>query len=467
MGGRPAHIVLLAVAAVAGAPAAVASGATPNDPEVPRQTTLDPIGARAAWDLQTDASRVTVAIVDDGVDPEQADIAPNLDPGAGYDFGENDGDATSDDSIHGNQVAAILGARGNNGVGMAGLAWNVRLVSVKVRHAGDGGRGDQITSQAEAQGFAYAARIGARVANASFSGPLRQSSAVLAAVAGAPSTLFVVSAGNNASDNDVGRRYPCDLQAANLICVAGTGAADRLWNLSNFGAQSVDLAAPAEQVRTLSGVNTYAAASGTSFAAPMVSATAALYFARYPFATVADARNAILSSVERLPALAGKVVTGGRLHVARALGTPPLTPAPTGPAPPAGPAPALQPVGASGPRSGRSRTAATFAARRRQRLATVLRRGVSVSVTAPVPTNVRVVVRVAGRRAARLGLSAVVGATGARRVVGRRTIRVKLRRAAILRIRRLRSLPLHLQIRAGRAGSPATRRRSMLIRLVR
>jgi hypothetical protein len=77
------------------------------------------------------------------------------------------------------------------------------------------------------------------------------------------------------------------------------------------------------------------------------------------------------------------------------------------------------------------------------------------------------VVRVAGRRAARLGLSAVVGATGARRVVGRRTIRVKLRRAAILRIRRLRSLPLHLQIRAGRAGSPATRRRSMLIRLVR
>src|SRR3954468_19777872 len=152
-----------------GLSAGAAGAIVPNDPQFPNQYAPGRISAPAAWDVTTGSSQVKVAVVDDGVNPAHADLAPNLDLASGHDFGEGDNNATEQDSGHGSQVASILGSRGNNAFGMAGLAWNVRIIPVKVRKAGAGSRGAQITAAAEAAGFQYAGGIGARVANASFS----------------------------------------------------------------------------------------------------------------------------------------------------------------------------------------------------------------------------------------------------------------------------------------------------------
>jgi subtilisin family serine protease len=115
-----------------------------------------------------------VAMVDDGVDPGQPDLVPNLDMASGFDFGDNDPHPIAEDSGHGVQTALVLGARGNDGVGMAGVAWNVRIMPLKVRHAGTGSRGARITKEAEEAAYRYAASHGARVVGASFSGSRTQ-----------------------------------------------------------------------------------------------------------------------------------------------------------------------------------------------------------------------------------------------------------------------------------------------------
>jgi subtilisin family serine protease len=308
------------------------------------------IDAPEAWDVRTDASSVTVAVIDDGIDPAQSDLAaPIVDMTSGHDFGEDDDDASSEDSIHGNQVAAILSANGDDGFGIAGVAWRTHLVPIKVRHAGTGGRNEQISAEDEAAGFAYAGQIGARVANASFSRPAAsEAAAARAAIDASPGTLFVVSAGNNRSDNDIGGRFPCNSTAPNVICVAGTDENDALWVASptagsNWGQTRVDLAAPARNMPLLTALNTYGTGGstgagygdGTSYAAPQVSGVAALYFAAYPTATVADVRNALLTGVDPVPSLSGKVASGGRLNAARTLSILPLSQQETPPAAPA------------------------------------------------------------------------------------------------------------------------------------
>jgi hypothetical protein len=324
-----------------------AAAIVPNDPQYPNQYWAGKMGAPAAWDVTTGSSQVKVAVIDDGVNPAHADLAPNLDLASGHDFGEGDNNATEQDSGHGSQVASILGSRGNNAFGMAGLAWYVRIIPVKVRKAAPAGttpaRGKQITAAAEAAGFKYAGDIGARVANASFSnGPdgatgrnAAQRAASVAKITAASNTLFVVPAGNTSpsgSNNDLFPRYPCNYDAPNVICVGGSDESDRLWPQSNYGANSVDLVAPAVNILTTGfspgHPNQYVrdANDGTSYSAPMVSGVAALYFARYPNATAADARRAILGGVDVNPALQGKTATGGRINAQRTLAIPPTAP---------------------------------------------------------------------------------------------------------------------------------------------
>ena len=138
-------------------------------------------------------------MVDDGVDPGQPDLVPNLDMASGFDFGENDPDPIAEASGHGVQTALVLGARGNDGVGMAGVAWNVRIMPLKVRHAGTGSRAGLITLEAEDAAYRYAASHGARVVGASIGDPRAQrySDSILRAIQSAPNTLRVVSAGQS------------------------------------------------------------------------------------------------------------------------------------------------------------------------------------------------------------------------------------------------------------------------------
>jgi subtilisin family serine protease len=337
---------------------------TPNDPAFDRLWGLDNTGqlggtpgadvnATSAWDVAT-GGNVTVAVVDTGIDYTHPDLSRNMwrnpaelpngadddnngfvDDIYGADFKNDDADP-NDDSSHGTHVAGIIGAEGNNGIGGVGVDWNVHLMALKFLDNNGSGN----TANA-AEAIDYAVKAGARVINASWGGPAF-SFALYKAIrnAGNQGVLVVAAAGNEGANSDSEPEYPASYDLPNVISVAATDAGDGLVDFSNYGARSVDLAAPGDDIYStvpkFANPSGYAYFSGTSMATPFVSGAAALYLAHAPSATTTQVRDALLGSVDRLPSLAGKTVTGGRLNVGRALGA--------GEAPPA---PAAQPSGDS------------------------------------------------------------------------------------------------------------------------
>ena len=154
----------------------------------------------------------------------------------GWDFVDGDNDP-ADGIGHGTHVAGTIGANGDNGQGITGVAWDVSLLPIR---AGD----VELTTEDLVDSFDYACDMGAKVVNASFGGP--DGSALGDAIAACPDTLFVVAAGNAGGDNDDPdeAQYPCAYGNANIACVAASDRTDQLADFSNFGATSVDLAAP-------------------------------------------------------------------------------------------------------------------------------------------------------------------------------------------------------------------------------
>jgi subtilisin family serine protease len=289
------------------------------------------IDAPEAWELNTGSDAVKVAIADTGVEYDHPDLAGNI-VELGRDFYSNDLDPR-DENGHGTHVAGTIGAQGANGVGVAGVNWNVGLMPVRVLGPTGSGTTATITN-----GFLYAAQHGARVVNASLGGSTYDP-ALANAISAASGTLFVVAAGNGAGDNDLFGQavYPCNYASPNLVCVAATDQNDSLAAFSNYGTTSVDLAAPGVKIGSTYVGGTYVYSQGTSMAAPHVAGVAALLLAQAPTATVEQLRSALLSSVDLVGPLAGKVASSGRLNAHKAL----LAVAP--PAPPPPPAPAAQP----------------------------------------------------------------------------------------------------------------------------
>ena len=283
-----------------------------DDPLLGTQWGLERIHAADAWDVTTGSADALVAVVDTGVDADHPDLSANLVPG--WDF--VDGDATPDDESangHGTHVAGIVGARGDNGVGISGLAWTLRLMPLRFLDASGSG-----TIVDEVQAFAYAAAAGARIVNASFGGA-GYSQAERDAIASAPGTLFVAAAGNDGADDDADPHYPCAYDLPNLICVTASDRADGRLPSANIGVRSVDLAAPGEDIESTVPGGGWAAMSGTSMAAPHVTGAAALLLATQPAARPADLVEALTSSADPLSAFSGATVSGGRLDAPAAL----------------------------------------------------------------------------------------------------------------------------------------------------
>ncbi len=215
--------------------------AVPNDPRYSQTYGLPKIQAPPAWDVTTGSAAVTVAVVDTGISSGHPDLAPNMVAGANYVTG---GPNTSlDYNGHGTHVAGTIGARGNNGIGVAGVNWNVHLMPLRVLNGGGSGSSDDIAAAFASTCTTHPAQI----VNASLGGT-GYSTLMRNAVAGCPNVLFVVAAGNNGTSNDTAPHYPCNYGAApdnlaNVICVAATDQNDSLASFSNYGA-SVDLAAP-------------------------------------------------------------------------------------------------------------------------------------------------------------------------------------------------------------------------------
>jgi subtilisin family serine protease len=229
------------------------------------------VNALAAWDRSRGAGQV-VAVVDTGVDLRHPDVAPNLwtNPGEvagngldddgngraddvhGWDFvapdesGDPVGDGDPDDyTDHGTHVAGTIAAAANNGIGVAGVAPEAKLMAVRVLDASGSGPWSAIFD-----GIDYAARNGADVINLSLGGPLEDPSELTAwtaviDAAGAQGAVVVGAAGNSGDDIDVVGDLPCSVTSANLVCVAALDATGELdASYSNYGATSVDVGAP-------------------------------------------------------------------------------------------------------------------------------------------------------------------------------------------------------------------------------
>jgi len=319
------------------------AAAIPNDPQFTNGTlwALNNIGqnggvagadidATNGWDVITSASNIVVAIADSGIRYTHEDLAANMwtnpdDGGHGYNAftGTND---CSDDNGHGTLIAGVLGAVGNNGKGVTGVAWSVQMMACKcLDNLGNGSDSTLIAC------IDYARTHGARIINASLDSA-GYSAAVSNAIVAARDAgiLFIASAGNNSGDVDATPRYPACYNIDNIVSVAYTTRTDDLGFLSNYGATNVDLAAPGDQIySTFPATDSYyyppsglgINLAGTSFAAAYVSGAGALLMAQYPSDNCQEIIHRLLDSTDPLPSLAGKCQTGGRLDLRKALRT--------------------------------------------------------------------------------------------------------------------------------------------------
>jgi subtilisin family serine protease/subtilisin-like proprotein convertase family protein len=291
------------------------------------------INAPEAWEFHQGSGATTVAILDTGIDYSHPDLASNMwtNPGEvagdgadndgnglvddvfGYDFANEDADPF-DDNGHGTHAAGTIGAVGDNGIGVVGVDWHARLMAVKFLGAdGKGTMGNAIRA------LDYAVRMGARVSNNSWGGG-GYSAAFCAAIEATRGVghLFVAAAGNSGADNDATPNYPSSYALDNVLAVAATDRQDQLGSFTNYGATSVDLAAPGVGILSTYKNGQYATLSGSSMAAPYVAGAAAYLWDMHPEWSYAQVSGAILTTVDILPQLAGKVASSGRLNLARA-----------------------------------------------------------------------------------------------------------------------------------------------------
>lgn len=323
--------------------------AVPNDPLFSSLWSLNNTGgagsladadidAPEAWSMTTGSTGVLIGVIDTGIDISHPDLAPNIwtnpgeIPGDGLDNDGNgyvddvngwdfwNGDQTvydpQDGDSHGTHVAGIIGAVGNNGIGVVGVNWQAKLLPLKF----SGPEFGYFSFAIEAVN--YAAAKGVKVLNGSFgrysSGPGDVGQGLKDAIA-ASGILFIGAAGNDANNNDTTPFYPASYDLANVIAVAATDRRDKLASFSSFGVISVDLGAPGAGILSTLPGNQYGTMAGTSMAAPHVAGVAGMINARFPDLSAAQVKHQILDSVDPVSALVGKTGTGGRLNAASAL----------------------------------------------------------------------------------------------------------------------------------------------------
>jgi len=312
-------------------------------------------GAEVAWGRDfVGSSQIVIGVIDEGIDINHEDLRNNIwtnpnevpndgidndlngfiDDVNGWDFINRDNTVfdAGDVDDHGTHVAGTIGAVGGNGVGVAGVSWNVKILPGKFLGPNGGSISDAILAIDYMTNLKVNHGVNIVALNNSWGGT-GYSSALHAAVIRAANAgiLFVAAAGNSSVDNDVYLTYPASystLEPAegqpaatydSVISVAALTSTGDMAGYSNWGFNSVDIGAPGTSiVSTLPG-NTYGTYSGTSMAAPHVTGAIALYEAAMPTETPAGVREAIIGSTVQTSSLLGKVATGGRLNINNAL----------------------------------------------------------------------------------------------------------------------------------------------------
>ena len=324
------------------------SASHPNDPQFSDQWALHNQGqdggrARAdidalkAWETTTGSEDVVVAVLDTGVDFTHVDLRENMwirpesipaytdnELGTFNDLnGFNGTDRIADpmdDNGHGTHCAGIIGAEGDNGEGISGINWHVKIMPLKfLGRSGSGSTDDAI----EAINYAIDRKrhgVNIRIISASW-GSTSRSQALEDTIraAGDAGILFVAAAGNDGSDNDRRPHYPSNYDLPNVVSVAALDRNDQLAGFSNFGAKTVHVAAPGKDILSTWLKDTYREASGTSMATPYVSGIAALIVATQPNISMEKLRERLIKSVDKIDSLTGKVESGGRICAAKAV----------------------------------------------------------------------------------------------------------------------------------------------------
>jgi len=259
----------------------VAGQLIPIDDQYSKQKSdLSAINLESAWDITTGSRDVIVAVIDDAIDISHPDLIDNLMPG--YDFVDNDndpspgacnGDANLSGELeeHGTNVAGIIGATGGNNQGIAGINWQVKILPLRI--------GCRYSPSLEAKAVRFAIENGAHIINASYGGPdlVARNQAVVDQLRDAEQqVLFVTSAGNYHVNNDDVAIYPGSLDFANIVTVTASDAKNQLTEWAQYGASSVDLAAPGVKLFTTTVGDSYKEVSGSSFSTAIVSGVAAL-----------------------------------------------------------------------------------------------------------------------------------------------------------------------------------------------
>ena len=299
---------------------------TPNDPKFVDGTLwgLNTNNAPLAWDILTSASNIVVAVLDTGTRYTHEDLAANMwtnpnDGSHGWNAINNNNNP-GDFTTHGTMVSGVLGAVGNNGKGVCGVAWRIQIMPCACfNSSGLGNISDVITC------LEFARTNGAKIINASwgFTNSIALSNAMV--TLRNAGVIVVAACGNSATNIDLFPTYPASYPLDNVVSVAATSKADVLSTFSNFGLTNVDLAAPGEQIySTFPASDSFYfndVAGGTSYAAPYVAGACALLMAQYPADNYQDTIARLLAATDPLPSLAGKCRTGGRLNLRKALRT--------------------------------------------------------------------------------------------------------------------------------------------------
>lgn len=325
------------------------AGGGPNDPMLEEQWGLINTGQRdgkpeadisaaAAWSKTHGSEKVVVAVLDSGVDYTHPDLMNNMwhrPPDMEMYFDKelgviDDFDGFSavgrardpmDENGHGTHCAGIIGAEGDNNLGIAGVNWKVEIMPLKFM--GKGGFG---TTKDAIEAINYVIErkkegVNVRVISASWGS--RQKSKALEDVirkAGESDILFVAAAGNNSENADRFPHYPSGYQLPNVLSVAALDRRDQLASFSNYGPKTVHVAAPGKEILSTWLDGGYEEHSGTSMATPFVAGVAGLILSVEPNLSTKELRERIINSVDKLDTLQGKVSSAGRVNAARAVG---------------------------------------------------------------------------------------------------------------------------------------------------